>query len=61
MDTIGKPVAQPSRSRTGTAVSIAAHAAVIATLLSHGRHWVAPVRFPGTEHGHNLVLSYLPG
>ena len=61
MDTIGKPVAQPSRSRTGTAVSIAAHAAVIATLLYHGRHWVAPVRFPGTEHGHNLVLSYLPG
>ncbi len=23
--------------------------------------WVAPIRLPGTEHGSNLLLTYLPG
>jgi protein TonB len=61
METIGRPTPQPTRSPVAPAVSIAAHAAVMAVLLYHGRHWIAPTRYPGTAQGHNLVLSYLPG
>src|SRR5215470_10041804 len=61
MDTIGKPVAQPARNPLSIAVSSTLHALVLTVLLYHSRHFIAPVRYPGTEHGHNLVLSYLPG
>lgn len=61
MDTIGKPVAQPARNPLSIAVSSTLHALVLAVLLYHSRHFIAPVRYPGTENGHNLVLSYLPG
>ena len=61
MDTIGKPGAAPARSYSSTAVSVAFHLVVFAFILHHSRHWIAPIRYPGNEHGHNLVLSYLPG
>ena len=61
MDTIGKPVAQPNRSYASAAISLAAHFAVMTTLLYHSRHFIAPIRYPGTAQGHNLVLSYMPG
>src|SRR4051794_32265070 len=66
MDTIGKPIAAPVRNATvqsysSTAVSVAFHLLVFVVLVHHSRRWVAPIRYPGTEHGHSLVLSYLPG
>ncbi len=61
METIGKPVAAPARSRTAAIGSIILHLAAFAILIHHARHWVAPIRLPGTENGHNLVLSYMPG
>jgi protein TonB len=61
METIRKPSARPVRTSASAAASIAVHAAVMAALLYHGRHWIAPIRYPGTERGHNIVLSYLPG
>lgn len=61
METIRKPSARPVRTPASAAASIAVHAAVMAALLYHVRHWIAPIRYPGTERGHNIVLSYLPG
>jgi protein TonB len=61
MDTIGKPVVAPARSYASTSVSAALHLLVFAFILHHSRHWIAPIRYPGNEHGHNLTLSYLPG
>src|SRR5213082_3459643 len=61
MDTIGKPIAAPARSYTSTGVSLALHLLVFVFILHHSRRWVAPIRYPGNEHGHNLMLSYLPG
>lgn len=61
MDTIGRPVAQPARSSASTIGSVALHALVLSALLYHGRHWIAPIRYPGTENGHLLLLTYLPG
>ncbi len=62
---LGKPSAVPAR-RPKSAISpvlasAAAHLVVLGVLIYHGRHWIAPVLYPGTEHGHNIVLTYLPG
>ena len=51
----------PVRKRSATAISVAAHIVVLGALVYGGRHWVAPIVYPGTAKGHNLVLSYLPG
>ena len=61
MDTIGKPVVAPARSYTSSGVSVTLHLLLFALILHHGRRWIAPIRYPGNEHGHNLTLSYLPG
>ena len=61
METIGRPVASPTRSYRSAAISATLHLAVFAILIHHTHHWVAPIRYPGTANGHNLVLSYLPG
>jgi protein TonB len=61
METIGKPVATLARSRTAAIGSVVVHLAVFAVLIHHARHWIAPIRYPGTADGHNLVLSYMPG
>jgi protein TonB len=61
METIGKPAATPVRSYSSAVISTALHLAILATLGYHARHYVAPIRYPGTEQGHNIVLSYLPG
>ncbi|HXC97282.1 MAG TPA: TonB family protein [Edaphobacter sp.] len=29
--------------------------------LIHQRVWIAPIRLPGSEHGTNLMVTYLPG
>jgi protein TonB len=61
METFGKPSAVPVRSRAALIGSTAAHLLVLGVLVYHGRHWIAPIRYPGTEQGHNIVLTYLPG
>jgi protein TonB len=61
METIGKPTPKPARSSAAAAASIIIHAAVMAALLYNGLHWIAPIRYPGTSRGHNIVLTYLPG
>lgn len=60
METFGKPVAVPVRSRGAILISAGAHLLVLGVLI-HSRPWTAPIRYPGTEHGHNIVLTYLPG
>lgn len=49
------------KSYRGTAISAVLHLAVFAIIIHQARHFIAPVRLPGTANGHNLVLSYLPG
>jgi protein TonB len=65
METFGQPSAVPARRRKSAIspvlTSAAAHLVVLGVLIYHGRHWIAPVLYPGTEHGHNIVLTYLPG
>lgn len=51
MDRISKPAA----------VSAACHVLVLAVLIHHDAAWIAPLRVPGTESGHNLTLTYMPG
>ena len=61
MDTIGKPVAAPHRASKHIIGSVAVHLLVLAALVHHSKPWIAPIRLPGTEHGSNLILAYLPG
>jgi protein TonB len=61
MESLGKPSAVPVRDRSSVAVSASAHLLVVGALIYGGRHFVAPIISPGTEHGHNITLSYLPG
>ena len=61
MDTIGKPVAAPHRASKHIIGSVAMHLLVLTALIHHSKPWVAPIRLPGTEHGSNLILAYLPG
>lgn len=37
------------------------HLLVLGALIYHARHWIVSARYPGTEQGHNIVLTYLPG
>jgi periplasmic protein TonB len=37
------------------------HLIVVGILIQHGVSTIAPIRFPGTSHGSNLTLTYLPG
>jgi periplasmic protein TonB len=61
MDTIGKPVAAPNKASKHIIGSVAVHLLVLTALIHHSKPWVAPIRLPGTEHGSNLILAYLPG
>jgi protein TonB len=61
MDTIGKPITAQARSYRSTAISAALHLVVFAVIVHQARHFIAPIRYPGTATGHNLVLSYMPG
>ena len=61
MQTIGKPIGSPRRTTQPIATSAIAHTLLLAAILYHGPTRIAPVTLPGTEHGHNLLLTYLPG
>jgi periplasmic protein TonB len=61
IDTIGKPVARPSRTPRHAAASAALHLLLIAALIHTRASWIAPIRLPGSEHGTNLILTYSPG
>ena len=37
------------------------HLLVLTALIHRSKPWIAPIRLPGTEHGSNLILAYLPG
>ncbi len=52
MDIIRKPA---------VAVSLVLHLLVFGIFLHHRAVWVAPLRLPGTESGHNLTLTFMPG
>lgn len=43
------------------AASVAVHLFVLAALLHQRVSFVAPIRLPGSEHGTNLSVAYLPG
>jgi periplasmic protein TonB len=58
---IDKPIATPRRTTKHIAASATAHALLLAAILYHRPARIAPVTLPGTEHGHNLLLTYLPG
>ena len=58
---IGKPIASTRRTTQPIAASAIAHALLLAAILYHGPARIAPVTLPGTDHGHNLLLTYLPG
>jgi protein TonB len=61
METIGKPVATPSRTPKYAAGSTLLHLLLIAVLVHQRASWVAPIRLPGSERGSNLILTYSPG
>ena len=61
MQTIGKPIDPPRRTTTHIAASALAHALLLAAILYRAPVRIAPVTLPGTDHGHNLLLTYLPG
>ena len=61
MQTIGKPVPTPPRSPNSVIIATALHLLLLAVIVHRSAPWIAPVRLPGTEHGSNLVLAYLPG
>jgi protein TonB len=61
VQTIGKPVAATRRATQPIAASAIAHALLLAAILYRGPARIAPVTLPGTDHGHNLLLTYLPG
>jgi protein TonB len=50
-----------SRSTRIIAASSLLHVLLVAALLVHGRVRGVAVRLPGTAHGANMVLTYLPG
>ena len=61
IDTIGKPVAAPSRSATHAAAPAVLHLLVLGVLIHQRAAFIAPIRLPGNEHGTNLMVTYLPG
>jgi periplasmic protein TonB len=61
METIGKPVAAPTRTPKYAAGSALLHLLLIAVLIHQHASWVAPIRLPGSERGSNLILTYSPG
>ncbi len=61
MQTIGKPVPSPQYPSRAAGIATAMHLAVLFAIVHRSAVWIAPVRLPGTEQGHNLILAYLPG
>jgi protein TonB len=61
MESIGKPVAAPTRTPKYAAASALFHLLLIAVFIHQRASWIAPIRLPGSEHGSNLLLTYSPG
>jgi protein TonB len=61
MQTIGKPVAAPQRTSKHIVGSVSVHLLLLAAIIHRSAPWVAPIRLPGSQHGSNLLLAYLPG
>jgi periplasmic protein TonB len=58
---MGKPIAAPIRSPKYAAASVMLHVLLLGVLVHHRSSWIAPIRLPGSEHGSNLMITYLPG
>jgi protein TonB len=37
------------------------HLLLLGVLIHQRASWIAPIRLPGSEHGSNLMITYLPG
>jgi protein TonB len=61
MQTIGRPIAPQRRRSRHFVGSASVHALLLMALIHRSATWVAPIRLPGSEHGSNLLLAYLPG
>jgi len=61
MDTIGKPVAAARQNPKYVAGSALLHLLLLSVMLHQHAAEIAPIRLPGSEHGSNLLLTYLPG
>lgn len=61
MQTIGKPVAAPRPTAKPVIGSALVHLLALAAIAHPGATWIAPIRLPGSDHGSNLLLAYLPG
>jgi periplasmic protein TonB len=61
METIGNPVAATRHNPTHIIGSALLHLLLVAVLIHQRASWIAPIRLPGSEHGSNLLLTYLPG
>ena len=61
METIGKPVPAPRPPSNSIAIAVMLHLLLLTAILHRSTPWIAPVRLPGTDQGHNLILAYLPG
>jgi protein TonB len=61
IETIGKPVPVARRAPSPVAASAIVHAIALAAIIHHSAPFIAPIRLPGSEHGTNLLLAYLPG
>ncbi len=42
-------------------MSAVLHLILLAALIHQRAAWIAPIRLPGSEHGTNLMVTYLPG
>jgi protein TonB len=61
MVTIGNSVETRTWTPKFAVASLLLHVCVLGVLVHRRATWIAPMRMPGTEHGTNLVLEYLPG
>ncbi|WP_158793285.1 energy transducer TonB [Granulicella sp. L60] len=61
MEAIGRSVVSSSRTLKCSLASVVLHLLLIGLLIHKGASWIAPIRLPGSEHGSNLILTYLPG
>jgi periplasmic protein TonB len=61
METIGSLIGSSSRTLKYGLASVVLHLLLIVVLIHKSASWIAPIRLPGSDHGSNLILTYLPG
>lgn len=61
IETLSQPAPTARKDPMPVAISALAHLLILGVLIHHHAPWIAPIRLPGSEHGANLLLAYLPG